>query len=609
MTLKNPFGLLALIAIPLLIIFYFILHKFKEKEVSSTYIWLVSERFEKKKIPLSKISQPWILLLQIFIAIVFSFSLAQPVVYTHNAAENIYFILDNSGSMNIQDGDKNRFDIAKEKISSMVQKSKNGSCYSIIMLCDNTRYILKETESKDEVYTALSSLKVSNMFSTIDDALLLLQEAFYLDPSIQAYYFTDKSYESTENIEVINVAKSVDNYAITNCDYTIEDGHINIEGDIFSYANDANLNVRLWLDDVAIKSQIVNVKKLIKCRFNFNILETDFEKLTVEITNSDSLDLDNQYTVFLHEPRERFKSAIVSENPFYIQTILSAMGSSDMDIYSSNTYNNVTGYDLYVFDGYAPLELPTDGGIWMFDVDSNIASSGFVYQNQVVLDEAGLLNYTNDASSFYKVLTENIKEDKIYISKYLKYSIYNSFTPILTYEGQPVVFAGLNENLTREVVFAFDLHDSNLPLLMDFIVLMKNFLNYTVPEVMNGYAYSCGNEISINVLPNCESIEVISPSEKISFLDCNSESVVSYTLNEVGEYEIHVHANGENKKIKFYSSFSILESNPVISEKSLVLMGEKVEGIRTSSYDLTYILLLIGVCLLLFDWILYCLSK
>ncbi len=609
MSLQNPFGLLALLSIPILIILYFILHKFKEKEISSTYIWIVSERFDKKRIPLSKISQPWFLLLQIIIAIVLSFALAQPIIYRHNQAENIYFIIDNSGSMNIKDSQKNRFEVAKDKIISVMEKAKNGSCFSIVTLCDNPRYIVKETESKDDVYTALESLSPSNIFSTIDDAFSIVQDAFREDPTIHAYYVTDKSYETKQNIDVINVAKSVDNYAISNCDYAIVDGHINVDGNLFSYSNDATLNIRLLVDDVAVKSQSVNAKKMQQCPFEFSILEIDFQKLTVEITNEDSLDLDNRFTIFAHKSRDIFKAAVVSDSPFYIERILKAIGYNEMDIYSSNTYKNEMGYDLYVFDGFAPLELPTDGGIWMFDVDANISNSGFVYQNQVVLDKAGLLNYSKDSNSLYKALTEGIMEDKIYISKYLKYSIYSSFSPILTYDGQPVVFAGLNDNLTREVVFAFDLHDSNLPLLMDFIVLFKNFVNYTVPEVMNGYVYQCGNDISINVLPNCESIKVTSPSQKISFLDCQSDSVVTYTLKEVGEYEIDVLANNENKIIKFYSSFSTLESNPTMNEKSISLIGEKIESERTSPFDLTFILLLLGIGLLLLDWIFYSFSK
>ena len=37
----------------------------------------------------------------------------------------------------------------------------------------------------------------------------------------------------------------------------------------------------------------------------------------------------------------------------------------------------------------------------------------------------------------------------------------------------PVVFTGSAENGVREVVFAFDLHDSNFAMLMDYLILSK----------------------------------------------------------------------------------------------------------------------------------------
>ena len=67
-----------------------------------------------------------------------------------------------------------------------------------------------------------------------------------------------------------------------------------------------------------------------------------------------------------------------------------------------------------------------------------------------------------------------------YLKKYYKYGLYKNFTVLLTHEGNPLIFTGLTEMGNREVVFAFDLHDSNLPLLIDYLVLTKNLLSYSL---------------------------------------------------------------------------------------------------------------------------------
>ena len=609
MNFNFPLGLIALIAIPIIIILYLLLQKYQEKQIASTYIWKVSERLEKKKVPLNNVSQPWIMVLQCFIALILAFASAAPLLNI-SKAENYYFILDNSGSMSITENGSSRFDRAKDEITNIVKKSKNGSLYSLLLTCGNVQTLLHEVNNKDDIYSALNNLSVSNMYSTNQSVINTIQDDFLKDTSIHAYLISDKEFESTKNIDTINVSNHAINYAVETVDYKIENGHIYVNGKVCSYETDANLNVRLLINDIPMSSLTIEAKKLVKENFEFSILDADFEKISVEITNSDALDLDNKYTIFKKVPRNSVKVAIVSNSPFYLDTIISTLISSEIDFYTPNTYLNETGYDLYVFDGFAPTNLPTDGGIWMFNVAQNIASSGFIYQNQLILDNGGLLTYaTNDTSDFYQTLTSSVLKNPISISKYLKYSIYNSFTSILTYEGQPVVFAGLNENNTRQIVFAFDLHDSNLPLLLDFIVLMRNFLNYSVPEIINQSNYACGSDLAINILPNCESIELTTPSNQTVFLNVNDEVVVNYKLIEVGEYVIQVKIGENIQKMNLYSYFSTLESNPTVKENSLILQGEKSPSKIVGTKDLTNGLLGFSLLLLLLDWILYFLSK
>ena len=52
MGLLTPLGLLGLIGIPILIIIYIIKPKYHEKKISSTFIWRLSLKYRKRKIPL-----------------------------------------------------------------------------------------------------------------------------------------------------------------------------------------------------------------------------------------------------------------------------------------------------------------------------------------------------------------------------------------------------------------------------------------------------------------------------------------------------------------------------------------------------------------------------
>ena len=69
MSFLYPLGLLGLIGIPILIIIYIIKSKYTEQTVSSTYLWLLSERFLKRKNPISKLAGIISLILQILIKV------------------------------------------------------------------------------------------------------------------------------------------------------------------------------------------------------------------------------------------------------------------------------------------------------------------------------------------------------------------------------------------------------------------------------------------------------------------------------------------------------------------------------------------------------------
>ena len=70
MSFLYPLGLLGLIGIPIVIIIYILRSKFTELTVTSTYIWTLSERFFKKKNPLSGFTGIISLILQILMVTV-----------------------------------------------------------------------------------------------------------------------------------------------------------------------------------------------------------------------------------------------------------------------------------------------------------------------------------------------------------------------------------------------------------------------------------------------------------------------------------------------------------------------------------------------------------
>ena len=55
MSLLTPLGLLGLLGVIVLIIIYIIKPNYQSKFISSTFIWKLSLKYKKKKVPLSKL--------------------------------------------------------------------------------------------------------------------------------------------------------------------------------------------------------------------------------------------------------------------------------------------------------------------------------------------------------------------------------------------------------------------------------------------------------------------------------------------------------------------------------------------------------------------------
>lgn len=122
MSFYYPLGLLGLIGVPVLIIIYIIKSKYTEQTIASTYLWDLSERFLKKRKHISRLTGIITLILQILAVIAASLLIAHPVFTIPASANDYYFILDGSASMNMSQGGSTRFEKAKSEINKIIDR-------------------------------------------------------------------------------------------------------------------------------------------------------------------------------------------------------------------------------------------------------------------------------------------------------------------------------------------------------------------------------------------------------------------------------------------------------------------------------------------------------
>ncbi len=617
MSFLYPLGLLGLIGVPILIIIYIIKNKYTESVIASTYIWTLSEKFLKRRLPINKFVGIISLILQILAVIFISVAVAHPVLTLPNSANDYLFVLDGSGSMNITREDKTRLDFAKEEIAEIIEDSANGSAYSLIFAGETPNVIFDKITDKDYALLLLGKIAPAYTSADFTDTLGAAQKYFNDNSSILTYFVTDKEVEPSENVQIINVSGGEENYAVTDVAYSFANsdnfGKLTVTGSLVSYESDAELEIKLFLNGNAEPAyeQKADVKKLQSAPFAFVCEETNFESLKVVITNKDALAMDNEVVVYNVEYENSYKVLLVSDTPFFMTALLQSVGNASVKTVSTETYSKtaeeaVKGRDLCIFDTYTPDVLPDKAAIWFINPQQSVAKSGFTVQNEIEKTVGVKADYTNSTKTIYKTLLRDVLKEDVYIKKYQKCRLdRKDFLTLVSCDDNPLIFTGTNEYRNREVVFAFKLNDTNLAPVMDFITLSRNLLDYMFPTVIDESSYYSGETLQVNVTANCDSIRLESPSGKISYLDTSS-AVSEVKLTEVGTYTVTLMSGETARVFRVYSALPEEERIPAVKSEAFSLVGEAGKEKRDGVYDDLMILFILLALIFAADWMVYC---
>ncbi len=225
MSLLTPLGLIALIGLPIIIIIYILKPKYQEKTINSTYIWRLSLRYKKRKIPLSWLKRSLLLIVQLLIMAILAFMIAQPFIKHPKPQFERIIILDASASMMAVDADgKTRFDKAKEKIVAEAEEASQEFDFSIILCNDDPSWLVQnafsvsgegdnsanDTDQKalgvNKINLELGKTKCTNKPCDYTKAIELANEYRKGNPDAKVILYTDKTFSRPGYVTVENFA-------------------------------------------------------------------------------------------------------------------------------------------------------------------------------------------------------------------------------------------------------------------------------------------------------------------------------------------------------------------------------------------------------------------
>lgn len=585
MSWLTPLGFLGFIGLLVLLIIYLLKPNYQSKYISSTYVWKLSLKYRKKKIPLSKLRNILLIICQILIVSSCALILAQPFVDGEdaNSAKERVFIIDASGNMLAETYDETRFERAVYKTKEAAEKVLDeGGKVSVIIAGKEAGFVVQRlgADEKDSVSFKIESLasELDNRCTygngDIDGAMLLAEQVLSENAKAEIVLYSGTHYIDDGKVTVVDVSDETEyNVALLDMKAVNDEnfyrfeltaasygknysgtiiveingayGTYGAEGGRESYSGEV-LRLEYGVDLIAGQERKITFGNNENCDI-VDLKIYSYDSVSCYVQVADALSIDNTYYLYGGSPQPlRIQYYTTASNNFTSGVLMALRGifRQDWDIEITeiqDTWEAISsgngkekeialeGYDVYVFEHHLPKELPEDGLVILLNPDSLPKNYDFKLGKQFSYNgEIGLV-----PEGTHPIL-DFIPADKATVTRFKTIESYDGdYVPLLTADGKTVAIAKNTPN-SKVVAFSFSFHYSTLPIMPEFPILFKNIIDYFIPTTFENNVYELYDEVVLN--SRSETLTVSGPAfdELLTF----NNFPASITVDAPGTYTV-----------------------------------------------------------------------
>ena len=648
-TFLTVLGFLGLLGILVLILIYVLKPNYQQKVISSTYVWKLSLKYRRRKVPISKWRNILLIICQFLIVILCAWILAQPVIKRMVEAETPpegVIIIDTSASMMAQTDDVTRFDRALQYASDYIdQKYEENGIVTVIMAGEDSAKVV----GGDELYRASLTtmtrrdLLRQEMFEETcsyggcnpDDAISMAEVILDINPNAEILFITATEYSYVGCVQIVDIKEENRewNAAILSCEMSLDENDYLFSVEVACY--DREQDVDLLIDvigannyDESVKENITNLRYTVRCEVdsegkaisklvefkaedcghNGTISTFDYVYIRFDGVN-DSLASDNEYYVY-GGVKEEIRVQIWSKDPnSFFSISLFDLGSDlrethDIFVTQVRSIDEPAreGFDIYLFEHAIPENvlrdgLPTDGVVFLCDPDTTGSISeaaGFTLGGELVVDNK---DGKEVSAGVAHPITQYLRMEKIKLTKYRQILSYDSaiYQEVMTMDGNPIMLVR-NEPNCKMFVMTFSVNYSTLTIEREFPFLIYNMLNYFIPLTMNKHVATVGEEMSFYG----RSDELYVTGDGVNEVFTEFPNTVAF--EKPGTYRFTQRLiNGEERDELLYVRITPSESNIFKVAETLTDLGTEVD-LEADTKDLLLYFAIALVAFLFVEW-------
>lgn len=601
MQLFNPLAFGFAVIIPLIILLYLLKPRRQEIMVPSTYLWEQVQKDIEASNPWQRLKKNLLLLLQLLAAALLVMALTRPYLpVAQDSARHLVVVLDSSASMAANDVSPSRFDEARRIAGEMADQLGPGDCMTLITMEEKPGILVSASRDRKEIKRRLDGLRLGSGSADLELVLAIVSAMLKNDNNISLLILTDGGVKPLENqielscpIKVELIGKSSDNLAITTLATRCQGPQV------ITLARVQNFSNREIQSDIELQAQgsLIDARSLVMKPGEvrdiiWDELPPGVELVEARLLLQDIYSPDNQAWAVVQVAGKN-RALLVTPGNIFMEKALNL--SEALELYRTSPENyphQNEHYDLYIFDGWLPQQLPQASII----VLNPPASNPFFVVNGTkknivsinVSPDEPLLRYV-DVNGWQIASASNI-------------NLPAGFKSLFQYEQNPLLVAGYYQG-QRVALFSFDLHNSNIPLQTGFPILINNLAAWLLPERHDNAGVISGNEYRFTPLANSREIIVQNPDGKEERFKTPFPPAFS-TINP-GPYRFT--QISDDREHGFYvvkDSGNLLESD--LNPKNLDWIQIKQKSVKNiSNREFWSFLVVICLFVLLLEWEVY----
>ena len=371
MQLANPWGLLALLSVPALLILFSLRPTRRTVLLSSTTLWREALGERQRGLGLQKLLRNLSLLALLLFALVASLGLADPGWVTRSTLPgDAVVIIDVSASMQANDGDRTRFERAMREAEALVDALSEDARMLMIASGRNARLLSAFESDKATLHAVLAKLTPTDEAGRPASALALALSLLRSRERGRVYFLTDAAFDERvdftgPSVEYRVFGAPARNVAITRFDVRREIGAVDrfqVLLTIRNYTREPiTVPATVHLDERPILERSLQLPPRGEETVVVPYLGETAGRARANIDFADDLAADNQAFAVLGAD-ETLRVALFTAGNFYLESALAALPGAVVNTHDEAGPNRLsraaTTHDLVVLDGLDTGALP-----------------------------------------------------------------------------------------------------------------------------------------------------------------------------------------------------------------------------------------------------------